>query len=147
MSVLIFTYSMSDNATALCYKLAYESTINQAQLALSQVYALKGYDPQVNKIVFGGTIGYNDTYENFKAIFHYADPEPGPVFWSGDDAAVYGRYSFMNDYLGVNPGWITVEEYRSVIDTNEFMEMPVWPAKGSVKMINGYAVIKFTEYP
>jgi hypothetical protein len=49
--------------------------------------------------------------------------------------------------LGVNAGWIETDEYLSIIQSQEYQQMPLWPESGSVKMIDGMAVIKFTDEP
>jgi len=45
----------------------------------------------------------------------------------------------------VNPKRIDSTEYLHVISTEEYAEMPAWPKEGSVRMIDGYAVIKTLE--
>ena len=144
--LLIVGYSISSNASAICYKLAYESTHDQAAMMLSRVYELDGYEPQATPIVLGGgTIGYQDTYDSFGQLFRYAVMESGPVFWGGEYGLTTCRYFYFIDYLGVNPGWLTNEEYYAVLGTEEYAAMPTWPAEGSVGMVGDYAVIKIGE--
>lgn len=144
--LLIMGYTISSNASAICYKLAYESTHDQAVSMLSRVYELEGYDMNTTPIVLGGqAISYQDTYDQFGQLFRYAVMESGPVFWGGEYGLTTCRYFYFLDYLGVNPQWLTNEQYHYVIKTQEYCEMPCWPEEGSVKMIDEYAVIKIVE--
>lgn len=143
---LIMGYTISANASAICYKLAYESTYTQAVSMLSEIYELEAYQAHETPIVLGGgTIGYADTYEAFGQLFRYAIVESGPVFWPGEYGLTTCRYYYFLDYLGINPGWLTNEQYRYVVNTEQYREMPCWPQNGSVQMIDGYAVIKISD--
>ena len=50
-------------------------------------------------------------------------------------------------YFGVDGKNLNRELYENAICSAEFKEMPVWPADGSVKTINGMAIVKFAEHP
>lgn len=144
--LLIAGYTISSNASAICYKLAYESTHDQALSMLSRVYELDGYDPDSTTIMFGGQpIGYGDTYVAFEQLFKYAIMESGPVFWGGDYGMTACRYFFFRNYMGVDPYGLTADQYWYVVCSPEYMDMPCWPAQGSVQMIDNYAVIKLSE--
>jgi hypothetical protein len=144
--LLIFGFTISSNASAICYKLIYESTHDQALCMLDRVYELGEYDAKTTPIVLGGqTIGYYDTYVEFEPIFRYAILESGPVFWGGEYGLTTCRYFYFINYIGVNPLWLSGEQYRYVVQTEEYADMPCWPAEGSVQMVDGYAVIKIAE--
>ena len=114
---------------------------------LSRVYELDGYDPNSTPIMFGGqAIDYNDTYLAFAPLFRYAVMESGPVFWTGEFGLTASRYFFFRNCMGVDAYGLSSEEYWYVVSTPEYYEMPCWPAEGSVQMIDGYAVIKITDY-
>lgn len=144
--LLIVGFTISSNASAICYKLAYESTHDKAVSMLSRVYELEGYDEASTPIVFGGQpINYQDVYEAFPELFRYAIMESGPVFWGGENGLLNGRYFYLINYLGVNPQWLSIEQYRYVTEMEAYAKMPCWPAEGSVQMIDGYAVVKISE--
>ncbi len=144
--LLIIGYTISSNATAICYKLAYESTYNQAVCILSEVYELDGYELHSTPIVLGGhAIEYQDTYDAFRHLFRYSEIESGPIFWGDEYGLTVCRYYYFLNYLGVNPQWLTDEQYYYVIGTQEYKSMPSWPAEGSVQMIDGYAVVKMGD--
>ena len=52
---------------------------------------------------------------------------------------------YRNDFMylfGLKFEQCDQEEYRAIRETQEFQEMPNWPATGSVKVINGVMVVK-----
>lgn len=145
--VLIASFTITDNATGICYKLAYDATYTQATMMLEKVYDLEDYDQFKTPIVLGGIIHYDYTYARFPMLFQYAKVGPGPIFYPDGTGATEGRFNYFSDFLGVNPGYVSFNEYHAIVTSKEFKEMPVWPETGSVKMINGYAVIKTEENP
>ncbi len=145
--LLICTLILSSNATAICYKLAYEATAEQATLMLSRVYALDGFVKDETKIVIADIISYQDTYDNYRVLFSHAVPDSGPVFWAGRYGTTTSRYLYFKKYLGIDPGRLSDAEFGAVVSSPEFEDMPLWPEAGSVRMINGYAVIKNSLAP
>ena len=57
------------------------------------------------------------------------------------------RYRYFLDYFGVYAQDISDEEYLNVVNSDAYARMPLWPEAGSVDMIDGYAVIKFSDEP
>lgn len=51
------------------------------------------------------------------------------------------------NYFGIDGGYFTDDEYISIINSDEFKDMSVWPYDNSIKMIQGNAVVKFTDAP
>jgi len=47
--------------------------------------------------------------------------------------------------MGVEARYFTAAEYEEAVRSDEYAEMPCWPANGSVKMIGDKAVIKIWE--
>lgn len=55
------------------------------------------------------------------------------------------RAGFINTYLGTGLRAYTEEEILEIKDTEEYENMPLYPAKGSVKKINDVWVVKLAE--
>ncbi|MBQ3890415.1 MAG: glucosyltransferase domain-containing protein [Lachnospiraceae bacterium] len=137
---------ISANSTALMYKYTYEDAINQANFMMNEVYDLEEYVANETPIILTGPISYSALQDKYPKIFRYAEVEGGPVFWNDFYGMNICRYQFFQEFIGVNPQYITREDF-SVIDSEEFSEMPVWPLKGSIKMIDGKVVIKTSDNP
>ncbi len=138
---------ISANCTAYMYKIYYDHYKQQYMLAMNRIYELEGYTENITKIVTGGTPSCEIYHIANPKIFRYAEQEGGPVFWADPFGMTASREYYFQDFLGVNPGTLTNQEYHDIIHSEEYAQMPVWPAEGSVKMIGGMAVIKFTDYP
>lgn len=134
-------------STAFMYKIYYDHYEQQYLLAMDRIYELEGYTVNVTRIVSGGTPSCEVYHINNPKIFRYAEQEGGPVFWGDPFGMTASREYFFKDFLGIDPGTLSNQEYHDIIHSEEFEEMPIWPAEGSVKMIDGMAVIKFSDYP
>ncbi len=49
---------------------------------------------------------------------------------------------FLQDKLGLGRNICTFEEYQDIIDSQEFIDMPIFPNKDSIKVINGIGIVK-----
>jgi len=56
------------------------------------------------------------------------------------------RYSyFFEKFMGKKIEMADSEEYNKIIETTDFKNMPTYPSKGSLKIINDTLVIKVSE--
>ena len=145
--VLVCTWTLSAESTWILNRLIYEHSLQQATLMLGQVYELDDYHFRQTPVVLGGTIDYSELRGIYPLLFRYGRIGAGPILWENEYGMTQGRYHFFREYMGFDPGWIGQEEYLYIVGTQQFKDMPVWPDKGSVAMIDGYAVIKNTEEP
>lgn len=81
-------------------------------------------------------------------IYDYAIALPSNIaYWEDWNGILSCRIQYLRNYYGIEAGDLTKEEYKTVIDSKEFDNMPLWPQKGSVDMINGAVVVKLSEMP
>lgn len=59
----------------------------------------------------------------------------------------YCRRNYLLNYFGVDGGHIYGHLYNDAVASEEFKAMPLWPAEGSVKRVNGLVIVKFSENP
>ena len=145
--VLVCTWTLSAESTWLLNRLIYEHSIQQATLMLGQVYELDDYHYRQTPVVLGGVIDYSELRGIYPLLFRYGRIGAGPILWENDYGMTQGRYHFFREYMGFDPGWISREEYTYIVSTQQYKDMAVWPEKGSVAMIDSYAVIKNTDEP
>lgn len=144
--VLAWTYILGANATYKCYELSYEHINSQMQIAVSRIYDLDEYMKDETPILMAG-FPTDETLRNNLDIYQYANIGQSIAFWHDMHGATQNRYLYFMDYFGIDAKRFSDDEYAEIINTEEFREMPIWPEKGSVAMINDFAVIKFTENP
>ena len=53
----------------------------------------------------------------------------------------------MLNYCGIDSGYVSQDDYEQIVNSSEFDWMPIWPAKGSVAIINDKAVVKLSNNP
>lgn len=145
-SVLAWTYILGANATYKCYELSYEHINSQMQIAVSRVYDLDDYVKDETPILIAG-FPTDQVLRNNLDIYQYASIGQNIAFWHDMHGATQNRYLYFMDYFGIDAQRFSDDEYAAVINTDEFDQMPVWTDKGSVEMIDGFAVVKFTEEP
>ncbi len=139
---MINTYVLSANVTGIALKILYNETYTEASAMLQRVYEIDGYEKNRTKVILATPISVDTSNQEFKLFIDEGCYSGGPVFWGGYLGLNVSRRNYFINYLGVDPGYITEAEYNYVTTTEEYSEMPFWPAAGSVKMIDGYIVIK-----
>ena len=145
IGLLLCAYAITANCTTFMYKYSYDYAEQQALLMLEEIYDLDEYVPDETPIVMGGAFSYTPVKDRYPMIFRYAAQEGGPIFWLDANGMIVCRYHFFKDLMGVEARYFTVPEYEEAVRSEEYMEMPCWPANGSVKMIGDKAVIKIWE--
>lgn len=135
------------NCTARMYKLCYDHYKQEFTLALGRVYELDGYEQNNTPILTGGIPSLDFIASRYPYIFRYAEVPGSIVFWLDPFGMVTCRYNFFADFLGIDAKNFDTSEYQEIVTGEEYAEMPLWPKNGSVKMIKGFAVIKFTDEP
>ena len=145
--VLTWTYILAANATFQCYRLSYRHINNEMQMALQRVYQLDGYVKDATAIVMGG-FPDDKILRNSMDIYQYAENiNSNPVFWEDMHGATANRYRYFLYYFGVYSQDFSDEEYLNIVTSDAYARMALWPEDGSVDMIDGYAVIKFSDEP
>lgn len=145
---LSWTFVLSANATYDSYRLSYNYYKNCYQSALDQVYELDDYELNKTAIVVVGYPSDNVLRSNIR-IYDYAEslPRESLLNWANTP---YMTPTITSHYLLNVFGVDTVEvmnydDYIWFINLEEVKNMPNWPNKGCVKMVEGYAAIKFCE--
>lgn len=144
---IALTSVLSANSTFLMMRTAYRAILSESEAILSDVYRLDEYEFNETPIVLAGfpddTLNYHSQSFNKFTV----DPDMRMAFWNSVVGATNNRYWFFRNYFGIDAKQITEEDYRRIIQSDDFMEMPLWPKAGSVKMIDGMAVVKLSEEP
>ena len=56
-----------------------------------------------------------------------------------------GQRMFMNSFLNADFRLTDEETKEQILASEEFAEMPLWPAEGSIRVIDGVMVMKCRE--
>ena len=116
-------------------------------MAIGRVYELDDYVMDETPILIAG-FPSDSVLKNNMDIYQYAENLcDNPAFWVGMHGATKNRYLYFLNYFGIDAKQFSDDEYENVVNTAEFDEMSVWPSKESVKIIDGFAVVKFSDDP
>ena len=146
-TILISTYIFSDNASYMAVKRSYNQTYSYAIRIIDRIETNEEYVEGM-PLLFAGTIN-SENYSRSSKIYEMTN---GFIF---DNDVCWESYSgsrgtwekFLTNYLGIKIKWCTKEEYKTIIATEEFKNMGIFPNEDSVKVINNIMVVKLTENP
>ena len=143
--MLSWTYVLSANATYESYKLSYNAYKMQFASALDMVYQLQGYEHNNTQIAVVGYPNDHALRDNVK-IYNYAiGLHSNLLYWQTPDLDFTSTYFYLLNEFGINTGVTESDCYKEILNDQNVKDMPTWPSKDSVQMVNGYAVIKFGE--
>ena len=156
--LIICTYIINANATFRAYELSYNSVTMQLEMILDRVYELDGFKLDETPIITVGVVNDAAVRRTQAEIYQYvidADMDYNPGTVPSNNGSYHdikaSRYYFITAMLGVDPKYSVdepmAEVYENIINSDEFKSMPLWPAEGSVAMMDGVAVVKLTDDP
>lgn len=145
--VIMFTYFMAVVVTYQTAELSFEQAKSVSNRVLERMEETPGYRTDMNKL-FAGVID-DLNFPKTLDLYNYA------VTNSLRGSILHGTYmgqeitwrNFFNIYLGIPITFCSDYEYYTIITSDEFEEMEVFPAENSVKIINDVMVVKFTKTP
>lgn len=143
---LCWTYILSANATYTSYQLSYNVYYSQISSALNRVYNLDGYKHNETRIIIIGHPA-DDSIKNNMQVYNYAiSLSENLLYWDNTSVDQLSSYHYILDEFGVDIKPMQNEDYEYYVYKKECLEMPCWPNKDSVQMIDGNAIIKFSNY-
>ena len=147
LAVCVFWgYLVSANATYRVYDLSYRHMNFVTAAVMNDIYDLDDYSPD-EVIAFAGFP--DDTL--LRAAIPAYDLAYGQydnfAFWDGVMGLQYGRRNYLLNYFGIDGGHIYGHLYNNAVKTEQFHDMPIWPAKGSIQRINYLIIVKFEDDP
>lgn len=151
LSITIFTYIITINATYITVDLIKSQTVQIAERIRTNIEDTEGYTSKT-KVCFVGSIRSSQLKKDidFENMYNMSIGyiSKWEYTWYGD----YGREfrgwkdiytkNLLLDFISCSK-----QEYNNIIESNEFKKMPLYPNKGSIKIINNIMVVKLTDKP
>ena len=120
---------------------AHRATLSYATRLLSRIESCPGYTGEEEVLIIGSfpTDRIYSDIESYALVDHYSVPR--------DTAAPLNKhiYYYLNDWLNVPIPEPEEETMIAVAQSEEFQAMPLYPADGSVQMLDGRVVVKIQE--
>jgi len=132
---IIYNNIVFSNQAYMKKDLEKTATISLVTRIIDRVETLEGYQPQETQVYIVGELRYSDLNEGRHEI-PYLKSRTGLGY---SYSATYNLIRYIKDYMNY-PMLITSKQ--SLTDSEEVRDMPIFPAEGSVRMIDGSVVIK-----
>ena len=133
-----------NNATYEYNHMIRNNMVSSAERILAEAEQLEGYETE-SEFCFAGYM------VNSYPVYTYLEQMAYPGLTTLDcDIYRFNQAIIENIYREDIGCWLTLcneEKYSEIVSSQEFKEMPVYPNNGSVKMLNGYVVVKMEEKP
>ena len=144
---IIGTYYIATNASYAALKLTYNQAYSTTMRIMDRIETTEGYERDF-PILFGGIVG-NDNYPRTSNLYGYTI---GSIV---NNTAFHGPYggamgtwiNFIKIFYGLDIEICTPEVYQKIVTGEEYKKMENFPAKESIKIIDGIIVVKLSEQP
>jgi len=145
--IIIATYAISDQCTYIARQMTHDQAYSTMIRIIDRIENCDGYQKGM-KLCFAGTIDEENYPRNSKVY----DMAIGHVskfgeFWISYDGSRATMEKFMQKYCGINIKWCEDKEYKSIVNSQEYKNMKIFPAQESVKVINHTVVVKLSDNP
>lgn len=136
----IGSYVIGDNIIYFSNKVSYEKTSALSVRLVARMEEIENYET-AEYVYIAGSMNYMDA--DLAGKTRYMMSRPG-----GDILTYYnlGYVRMINRYIGGHYEALTSAEKTDALTSSlAYQEMPVWPARGSVRMIDNVIVVNLSE--
>lgn len=142
---LVWTYTLSNQTDSLVMR---ENKVQTTQLA-NRIWQELEHHPSYKNGETPLIIAGNPNDGNYPVIsnlqYKTNSYTKWGLIWRGFDSSTYTWYGVFTQNLGVSYAVCPPEQFRDIAGAAQFRRMPLYPADGSVAMIDGVMVVKMAE--
>ncbi len=139
VSVLVFNYAVTDNIGYSNLQRRYEKTYAYCERLLDRIEQTEGYYQGI-PIAMVGVVGYEPypvTDITLPVTSNMIGLNGDTLLYTGENYEI-----FMRNYLGATLNIMSPEEMGDIYFSQEYIEMESFPAKSSVKVVDGIMYVK-----
>ncbi|HIU11412.1 MAG TPA: glucosyltransferase domain-containing protein [Candidatus Onthocola stercorigallinarum] len=142
--VFISNFVMS-NASYMAVRVNKDKTVTAITRVMNIIWDNEEYTPDMPIMFAGnGESGYLGQRTNGMFNLATGHTAESPLVWGSNvDNCNTGWQKLINYYLGYKINVVDYETHMKILDTEEFAEMPIFPSKDAVQIINEVMVVKF----
>lgn len=140
-AVLLLFFLNTNNVLYTASAQAHRAAESYLTRLMGRVEACEGYE-QGMEVLFIGAIPDNairSSVESYSQADHYSVPLHNVVTLNKH------IYYYLNDWLSISVEEPAEDTMIAMADSEIFAEMPLYPAQGSVRVVDGKAVVKLRE--
>ncbi len=138
---LIYNYYILDHQIYLRLEMQYENSYAFVNRLVSRIESTEGYQPK-NPVAIIGKVPSLVTKSQFNELNSLG------VIFNDDLQIIQARdclERFINDWAGVKLVFAKPEQKKEISHSAEFKNMPPYPLKGSIRVIDNVTVVKLGE--
>lgn len=139
LALLLWHHVVYANQAYMKKELEKNSTLLLAARIVDRIEGVPGYVPGETRVAFAGRLDYNEPLDAERNAFEGYRTQTG--LWHSH-AATYNLGRYLTDYLQYPLVW---DKETNVTRTELAKAMPIFPAEGSVRMIEGVVVVKLSD--
>ena len=129
--VTIWTYILSNNATYVATHLFNKQMYSVGNTIVEKIQENAQITDDMPIVIFG-QIDFSLKNDDLLKLTNYDVSNVNMWTWQ----------IFLQDNLGLGHDICTFEDATNIIETQEFLDMPIFPNEGFIKIIDGTAVVK-----
>ena len=130
-ALIIWTFILSNNATYIATKLYNDQMFAVGNRILERIENNNEITDNTPIVVLGH-LDFSIQNERLLDLTNF----------DVSDVNIWTWQIFLQDHLGIGRDICTMEDYNDIMNSEEYINMPIYPNEGCMKIINGTAVVK-----
>lgn len=130
-ALIIWTFILSDNATYIATKLYNDQMYAVGNRILTSIDNNAEITDKTPIVVLGH-LDFSIQNESLLNLTNF----------DVSDVNIWTWQIFLQDHLGIGRNICTMESYTEIMNSEEYLNMSIYPSEGCIKIINGTAVVK-----
>ena len=129
--LIIWTFILSNNATYIATKLYNDQMFAVGNRILERIENNDEITANTPIVVLGH-LDFSIQNETLLELTNF----------DVSDINIWTWQIFLQDHLGIGRDICTMEDYSELMNSEDYINMPIYPNEGCIKLINGIAVVK-----
>ena len=144
---VIGTYYIADNTSYTALKMTYNQAFTATERLIDRIESNPNYDKSY-PIIFGGIIG-NNNYPRTSNIYQYTIGQiVNNTTFHGTYGGQVGTWvNYLKIFFGMDVIPAEANLYYTIVTSDEYKEMEVFPAQNSIKIRDGIIIVKLNDDP
>ena len=141
LAALLLSFLNTNNLLYTAADQAHRATESYLTRLYARVEGCEGFEPGTEVVIIGA-IPYSQLHssvESYRQVDHYSVPLSTPATLNKH------IYYYLNDWLNIPVDEPDEQTMLAVSDSDAFQAMPLYPADGSVQLLDGRVVVKLQE--
>lgn len=143
--LLVWQYTLTNQTDAIIMQMNKDQTVQAANRIWQRLETEEAYVHGETKLLIAGLL-YEGSYPIVSDLYDRSnDYARWGLTWNTYDGNANTWHEYYRRFLGIDYNMCSPEQFEQLAALEEFEQMPVFPAAGSVRMIDDVMVVKLSE--